>query len=71
MARLVLVLLTLAAVIGAVALIGLGLRSIVRQGQAADRAIQETPMESEGLRRLAFFLLMALIVYVAATGGNG
>lgn len=71
MARLTLALLMVAALVGAVALIGMGLRSLVRQGKQADRAIQEAPMEAEGLRRLAFFLLIALILYVAATGGNG
>jgi len=67
MARLVLAVMILAALAAGVAAIVLGLRAAVLEG---DRRVKETQMEREGLSRIAFVLLIALMIYAAFAGGT-
>ena len=68
MARLILAVFMVAALAAAVLVIALGVRAVAREG---DRRVREATMKSESLSRIAFALLLALILYVAVTGGQG
>lgn len=67
MARLVLAVFIVAALAAGVVVIALGVRAVVQEG---DRRVKEATMGTEALSRIAFILLMALILYVAITGGQ-
>lgn len=67
MARLILAGLIVAALAVAVWIVSSGLRLAVRAGPSK---LREADMGSESLSRIAFALLMALILYVALTGGS-
>lgn len=67
MARLVLAIFIVAAISIGVLVIALGVRALAVEG---DRKIREATMGRESLSRIAFMLLLALILYVAITGGQ-
>ncbi|GEM_PF-7059690 len=67
MARLVVAVAIVAAIAATILLISLGLRVGVRKG---DRVIGEMDLEQQGLQRIAFVLLIALVLYVAVVGGS-
>lgn len=67
MARLVIAVFVVAAFAAATWLVLAGVKGAVKAG---DRKVREATMGSETLSRIAFALLMALILYVAITGGQ-
>ncbi len=67
MARVILAVLIVAALAGMVWIVASGLRLAAREGHTK---LREADMGSESLSRIAFVLLMALMLYVAVTGGS-